>query len=370
MAVITKLLDISTYNTPYNWDNIKADVDAIIIRLGYRGYSKGNLTIDSKFKSNIKSANDKDIPLSVYFFSQAINETEAVEEADYVIENIKGYNMTLPIFFDSEYSNEKKNGRADKLSKTQRTNVTIAFCERLKSKGFVPGVYASDSWFKDNLDLSRLTSYPLWVAKYSSKAPQFVKNYIGWQYTSNGTVKGISGRVDLSHWYDVTNVGKDDEEDTPIITESVTIKTGDRVNIKDAALYGTASIRQSSGKKTGIFYIWSDIITNRRVRITNRADNVGKAGCVTGWISIDALDPNKVPETTKGKLKTGDKVALQNVDFYATSAAEKPSAVNKTGVYYIWSANTVNGRIRITNRPDKVGKTGNVTAWINTTDII
>lgn len=362
MANITRVLDISTYNNPRNWNNIKADVDAVIIRLGYRGYSKGNLTLDSKFKSNIKTANDKGIPLSVYFFSQAINEVEAVEEADYVIDNIKGYNMTLPIFIDSEYSNENKTGRADDLSKTNRTKIVVTFCERIRSRGYVSGIYASDSWFKDNLDITKLETYPLWVARYSSESPKFVKKYIGWQYTDSGSVKGIDGKVDLSHWYDIS-----DEDE--IVTESVSIKTGDRVNIENTDLYGTATIRQSSGKKTGIYYIWSNTIVNRRVRITNRMDNVGKAGTVTGWISIDVLDPNKSIEMTEDRIKTGDKVALNNVNFYATSSAEKPSATNKTGVYYIWSANTVNGRIRITNRADKVGKPGNVTAWINATCI-
>ena len=367
MGDITKVVDVSVYNTVSNWQVLKNEVDAVIIRLGFRGYSKGNITIDGKFKSNITNAKDKGIPMSVYFFSQAITEVEAVEEADYVIKNIEGFKMTLPIFFDSEYSNNDHNGRADKLSKADRTKIAIAFCERIKSKGYVPGIYASDSWFKDNLDLTKLTSYPLWVAKYSSKSPQYVKNYIGWQYTSSGIIKGVNGRVDISHWYDVSNVETD--EGDKIVTEAVSVKTGDRINLVNVNIYGTASIRKSSGTKSGIFYIWSDAISNRRIRITNRPDNVGKAGCVTGWINIDDLNPNKVTEASKGKIKAGDKIALENVNFYASSTSDKPSATGKTGVYYVWSANSVNGRIRITNRPDKVGKAGNITAWINTTDI-
>jgi len=194
-----KIIDVSRYNGTINWS--KVDCDGVIIRIAYRGYGSGKIVLDDKFIANIKGAIANGIPVGVYFMSQAINATEAIEEAVYTVNTIKGYNVELPIFIDSEPSGASNNsGRADGLSKSARTTICKAFCDKIVSLGYKAGTYASTSWFKSNLDVSQLLNYYVWVAQYAStcKATHRVDM---WQYTSKGSINGISGNVDISHGY-------------------------------------------------------------------------------------------------------------------------------------------------------------------------
>ena len=202
MATYT-VLDLSKYNTVTNYSSIAGAVNGVIIRAGYRGYgSSGTLTTDTKFEAYYAGLNGK-TKIGVYWLSQAVNESEAVAEANYLYNLIKNKTIHFPVYLDSEYSNSAHNGRADSLSKSVRTTVTIAFCERMKALGYRAGVYASDSWFGSNLDWKTLSNkgYSLWVAKYSSQSPQVVTKYDGWQYTSSGSCAGVSGGVDLTRFY-------------------------------------------------------------------------------------------------------------------------------------------------------------------------
>ena len=197
------VLDVSKYNDISNYASCASGISGVIIRCGYRGYgSSGSLQTDNHFNTHYNGFNGK-TKIGMYWFSTAINTSEAVAEANYVYKLIKGKTVNFPVYIDSEFSNGNHTGRSDKLSKSVRTAVTIAFCDRIKQLGYRAGVYASDSWFKDHLDLSQLKAkgYSLWVAKYSSKAPTYVKSYDAWQYTSTGSVAGTSGRVDLSRFY-------------------------------------------------------------------------------------------------------------------------------------------------------------------------
>ena len=202
MATYT-VLDLSKYNTVTNYTNIANSVNGVIIRAGYRGYgSSGTLTTDTKFESYYAGLYGK-TKIGVYWLSQAINESEAVAEANYLYNLISNKKIDFPVYLDSEWSNSNHDGRADSLSKSARTNITIAFCERMKALGYRAGVYASDSWFNTNLNWSTLTTYgySLWVAKYSSTPPQVVTSYDGWQYTDSGTISGVTSNVDLSYFY-------------------------------------------------------------------------------------------------------------------------------------------------------------------------
>ena len=177
MATYT-VLDVSKYNTVTDYSAASAAIDGVIMRTGYRGYgSSGTLIKDSLFETHYAGFSGK-TKLGVYWFTQAISEAEAIAEANYVYNIIKGRTIDFPVYIDSEYSNTSHNGRADGLSKDDRTRYTIAFCERIKALGYRAGVYASDSWFKYNLDLAQLQSrkYSLWVAKYSTTSPTYVSN--------------------------------------------------------------------------------------------------------------------------------------------------------------------------------------------------
>lgn len=110
----------------------------------------------------------------------------------------KKYGIQYPIYFDTEYSNPDRDGRADSLSKTERTDIAVAFCEAVKNAGYKAGVYASKSFYYDELNFSKLSSYNIWVAHYTSKETDFKYDYKIWQYSSTGDVSGISGNTDLN----------------------------------------------------------------------------------------------------------------------------------------------------------------------------
>ena len=242
MATEKKVLDVSKWNTITNFDAVTKEVDGVIIRAGYRGYSSaGKLVTDPKFVQYITEFYKRGVPVGVYFLTTAITVKEAQNEADYVISLIKkaGVKVSFPIFVDTEYSNKEHNGRSDKLTKAVRTNCVAAFCERIKALGYEPGIYASDSWFTSKLIPAQIKSYKKWNARYSSTKPTLcTDNMISWQYTSNGTVSGIAGRVDLSHWYeDFTNSNNTTEtikkEETNVSNSNETtykVKSGDTLS--------------------------------------------------------------------------------------------------------------------------------------------
>lgn len=229
-----KILDVSKYNTVTDWAKVKKEVDGVILRVGYRGYSSsGKVVADVNFKSFAEGCKKVGLPFGVYFMSQAITEAEGADEAVYSVANAKEYGATLPIFFDSEWSNKNHNGRADGLSKAQRTAVAKAFCNKVKELGYDSGVYASESWFDTHLNYNELKSYYIWVADYGKNTG--VKNstialskYDLHQYTSQGKVTGVSGRCDLSECYVDLGIKKP-------VTENKTEEVYDMPQIKNGS---------------------------------------------------------------------------------------------------------------------------------------
>ena len=190
-------IDVSKYQTGINWTKVKnAGINFVMIRCGYRGYGSGVLVEDPMYSSHISGAKAAGLRVGVYFFSQAINEAEAVEEASMAVSLAKKYGINMPIAIDSEYANGG-NGRADGLSKSARTAVTKAFCNTVKSAGYTPMVYASKSWFSSHLDVSQLSSYRIWVAHYAEKCG-YKGTYHIWQNTDKGKVDGVPGYVDMN----------------------------------------------------------------------------------------------------------------------------------------------------------------------------
>ena len=198
-----RVIDVSEFNGAISWQKVVNSCDSAILRAGYRGYGQGTLVTDKKFKANIEAATKAGVNLGVYFVTQAISEVEARLEARYTIGLIKGYKLTLPIFIDSEDAN-KGAGRADsgKLSRNKRTAILKAFCEEIQKEGYAAGIYASEYWLKDLCDISKLKSYYLWVAKYSTKEPSI--EWDAWQYTSAGRIDGVIGNVDISDFKNIS----------------------------------------------------------------------------------------------------------------------------------------------------------------------
>ncbi len=194
----TRGIDVSKWNGNIDWAAVKnSGVQFVIIRCGYRGSSQGALIEDPTFKKNIKGAINAGLNVGVYFFTQAVNEVEAVEEASMVINLIKGYNITYPVYLDVEASN----GRGDKISASQRTANIKAFCGTIQNAGYKAGVYANRTWFTSHINTSSLTNYRIWLAQYAASVTYNATRYDMWQYTSKGKVTGISGNVDMNICY-------------------------------------------------------------------------------------------------------------------------------------------------------------------------
>ena len=173
----------------------------MIIRCGYRGYGSGALVVDPYFEQNIKGATAAGIKVGVYFFSQAVNKAEGVEEASMVLQLIKGYTISYPVFLDVEDSGAGGGrGRADGISVAARTEAIRAFCETIQNSGYTAGVYANKSWLTSMIDTSQLSAYKIWLAQYAA-APTYTGRYDIWQYKSTGRVTGINTDVDLNLSY-------------------------------------------------------------------------------------------------------------------------------------------------------------------------
>lgn len=192
-------IDVSKWNTEINWQQVaEYGVDFAIIRMGYRGSTTGALVEDPYFRKNVEGATAAGIKVGLYFFTQAINEVEAVEEASLIAAMASDYKLDYPIFIDTESAGGS--GRADALGVEERTNVCVAFCETVENAGYRAGIYASTNWYDTKLEYDRLSDYVIWLAQYAAE-PTFGNDYHMWQYTSSGSVPGMNGRVDLNISY-------------------------------------------------------------------------------------------------------------------------------------------------------------------------
>lgn len=190
-------IDVSKWNGTIDWEKVKnSGISYVIIRCGYRGSTQGKLVVDPKFEANIKGATAAGLKVGVYFFTQAVDEREAVEEASMVLELVKNYRISYPIFLDVEASG----GRADSINKSTRTAVCKAFCETIQNAGYTAGIYANKTWLTNKLDANALSAYKIWLAQYAS-TPTYTGRYDLWQYRSTGKVSGISGDVDMNQSY-------------------------------------------------------------------------------------------------------------------------------------------------------------------------
>lgn len=192
-------IDVSKWNKTIDWEKVKeAGVEFAIIRCGYRGASTGALVLDPMYEQNIRGAIEADIPVGVYFFTQAVDEVEAVEEASMVIRLIEDYDVDYPVFLDSESAGGR--GRVDGLEAEERTRIHKAFLDTVKASGYETGIYGSRNWLNEQVDMEELSDYRTWLAEYA-EIPAYDGYYHMWQYTSKGSVDGIETRVDLNLCY-------------------------------------------------------------------------------------------------------------------------------------------------------------------------
>ena len=193
------LIDVSHHQGAIDWAKVPYRA---IVRIGYRGYGSGKLMKDEQYDANLAGAKANNKLLGFYFFSQAITEDEARAEADFCASLAPtGY----PLFFDSEWGHTTKtgvhDGRADNLTKDQRTAIAMAFCERAKAHGFTAGIYTFTAFASANIDYAYLCEdYIGWLAdtraNYDTSLPRYIHQY---GQAAKGSVPGITEVVDLNH---------------------------------------------------------------------------------------------------------------------------------------------------------------------------
>lgn len=192
-------IDVSSHQKEIDWAAVAADgIEFAFIRVGNRGATEGQLYLDEQFHANIQGAKQAGIDVGVYFFSQAITEEEAIQEAEFVCANLGGIALEYPVVFDHEpVTIEGNAGRANTLSREQATANAQAFCEVIEQAGYVPMLYGN------KLDLARYDStltdtYDVWFAEYDAALPSGQLDFVMWQYTSSGQVQGIPVNVDMN----------------------------------------------------------------------------------------------------------------------------------------------------------------------------
>lgn len=206
-----KGIDVSRYQDKIDWEKVADDeVDYAFVRLGIRGYTEGEILEDETFQTNIEGALKNDIDVGVYFFTQAMSEEEAEEEAEFVIESIAPYKVTYPVVIDVE-AVTSANARSNDLSKEDRTKYCIAFCEKVKEAGYTPMIYGNLKTFMLLLDIEQLEEYDKWFAYYD-EAYYFPYDFKIWQYTNKGKVSGIKGDVDLNVSFDAREYEEEDDD--------------------------------------------------------------------------------------------------------------------------------------------------------------
>ena len=190
-------IDVSKYQATINWNAVKnSGIDFAMIRAGVRGYgTEGNMQEDPYFKLNYNGATTAGLPVGIYFYSQAVTVAEGVEEAQKVLSYLGGHPLDLPIAFDTEDPGQGRLHNAN-LSKQAQTDIAIAFCDTVKGAGYQAMVYASKNWYETKLDFSRLSPYQIWLAHHTTLT-NFSGGFKMWQYSSVGSVGGISGDVDM-----------------------------------------------------------------------------------------------------------------------------------------------------------------------------
>lgn len=208
-----KGIDVSTWQGQIDWEKAKKEIDFVILRLGF-----GVKTLDNTAKRNIEELNRLGIPYGVYWFSYAYTEEMARNEAKKAIEYLKelGANLSYPVYFDWEGDSRdyaKKKGVT--VSNDLLRKMATAFCEELKKAGYYPGIYSNPSYIKNYYGADIFKKCDLWLAHWVSKT-SYEANV--WQYSDQGTVAGINGRVDMNYCYvdypAIINGTQNEEEET------------------------------------------------------------------------------------------------------------------------------------------------------------
>lgn len=196
-------VDVSYYNEDIDWAAVADQgIDFAIVRLGGRGWGGGVLYSDTRAVQYLHNAREAGLRVGAYFYSTAGSEREAAEEARAALRCLSGTPLDLPVFIDVEESGEYPDGRADRLTKDERTRVIEGFCRVIEAAGYEAGVYSGQYFYNSSLHVPALRGRMLWLANYTdssrNRVPRFEAGYAIWQFTERGQVKGIRGYTDLN----------------------------------------------------------------------------------------------------------------------------------------------------------------------------
>ena len=361
-----KGVDISYCQKGLDIKNLKdAGIEFVIMRAGY------HFSEDTELKNHIKGVNENDIPYGFYWFSRAFSAMEAKSEAVKCLEVIKQYSPSYPVFYDMEDSDQ-----IEGLTRKERTDIIVTFCEEIKKAGYMAGVYLNPSWMENYVDKTRLIGkYEVWLAHWTEN-PNIPSKYdygqVMWQWgldKINGW--GVDGDICFKDYPIKTKkpTSSSNDEETDNSTTNALSK-GDEVKLKNAALYAASTSTTKANTISGTYYIYTDGVINNRIRITTNKGN----GACTGWVNVS--DCNNSTSTTPPQpttptvstgnavtLKKGDEVKLTNASLYG-AAVSTVKANTLTGTYYVHSDGITNNRIRITTSKGNAACTG----WINISD--
>ena len=193
-------IDVSTFQGDIDWKKVSEDgVEFVFIRIGRRGATTGLIYEDDEFEQNYRGAKENGIRIGVYFFSQAISPEEAKEEAGWVVKQLKGKQIDLPVVYDlEEVYLEDETPRTDGLTGEMATENALAFLETIEKSHYEGMLYTSLYWADYFYDMDRLGAYPIWYAQYDSDVPELDRPISIWQYSSQGIIDGIDEKTDLN----------------------------------------------------------------------------------------------------------------------------------------------------------------------------
>lgn len=340
------VVDLSKWNEFTSWDDLSKAVDAVILRVGYRATGNHSIGLDPVFEHCYNEAAARNMHIGCYFYSAALSEDEAIEEAEYVLYQLKRFNckMDMPIYFDMETEDQVD------LSASYATKIARAFCNTISEAGYYPGIYCNKYFARDELIASQLNDISFWIAEYGSSCT-YTGPYGMWQFSEKGYVAGISGYVDLNYcYYDYPLFIKNNGYNglgTPVVVEkptyTIAAKNGVKVNNTSKTVSRVASgLTGDSFKKTyistssNVSTVFSNTVggklaTGTVITFINgdkalAAYTVSVLGDIDGNAAVNSSDALNLLEYTIGKKKLSDLKKL-SADFNGDGKIDSSDAL-------------------------------------------
>lgn len=287
-------IDVSKFQGNIDWEKVADQgIRFAFVRIGNRGYgTSGSLNTDPYYLQNIEGARKAGIDVGVYFYSQAISEEEAIEEAEYVLALLDGISLDYPVVYDAEYVIEDE-ARTDGMSAEQATKNTLAFCKKIEEAGYEAVIYATMKWEAYSLEMDKIKQYEIWYADYEP-LPQTPYDFTYWQYTNEAKIDGVQGPVDLN--LEIVPIEEKQEEIISDMTleEKVAqlfVVTPESLSKDTDVLHGTSALQNGLSEYPvgGLIFFSQHISSFEQVKsLLSSADAYGReASYVPLFLSVD-----------------------------------------------------------------------------------